>query len=94
MKEKDFGEEMREERGRDRDRDRDKKNGWDEYRLLVVRELERLNEEIVGMRVDLQKLDRDVLSLKIKASIWGAVAGFAVTMIPTIVRLLSPVPGR
>ena len=62
-------------------------NGWSEYKLLIVHELQRLDEDVSGMKEDIQKLDRDVLALKIKASIWGAVAGFAVSMLPTLVRL-------
>jgi hypothetical protein len=60
-------------------------NGWGEYRKLVVHELERLSNEIAGLRGDLQKVDRDVLSLKIKAGIWGGVAG---TILGVVIRLI------
>lgn len=63
-------------------------NGWGQYKLLVVHELKRLNDELTGIRADIQQIDRDLLTLKVKASIWGAVAGFAVSLVPVIVRIL------
>lgn len=63
-------------------------NGWGEYKRLVVHELERLNNKLEEMDDHVQKIDRDVLALKIRASVWGAVAGFAVSLIPALFRLL------
>lgn len=48
---------------------------WGEYRRLVLAELKRLTEEIVGLRTSVQSLTLDVSGLKLKAAIAGGIAG-------------------
>lgn len=69
--------------------------GWGEYKKLVLRELERLEASVadVGRKVDglqavnartLAELSVEIAMLKVKAGVWGAVAG----AIPAIGALL------
>jgi hypothetical protein len=64
----------------------DRTNGWGEWGRHVLRELERLDtctealiRESAGLRADMAKelaaLNIEIASLKVKASIWGAIAG-------------------
>jgi hypothetical protein len=60
-------------------------NGWLEYQKLVLSELERLDQDIKGLRKEIAELHDDTLQLKLKAGIWGAVgAAIPVTMLLAI----------
>lgn len=60
------------------------RNGWDRYQIMVLEKLdghdkllEKINDQIVDVKVE-------IATLKVKAGVWGAVAG----AIPTIAALL------
>lgn len=62
----------------------DPESGWNAYQRMVLTDLDELKagladvrEEVVGVRID-------VATLKVKAGIWGGVAGF----IPALVTAL------
>jgi hypothetical protein len=56
---------------------------WGEYRELVLKELERLNESIRELNEKLDKLNTDDISdmkikiamLEVRSGVWGAIAG-------------------
>ena len=48
---------------------------WSEYEKLVIAELKRLNQSYEGLRENIEKLNLELTKLKIKAGIWGAIAG-------------------
>lgn len=64
-------------------------NGWDRYQVFVLEELKRVNAELGELRTALGKLDRDILTLKVKAATWGGIAGFVLSMIPAIAKWLA-----
>lgn len=41
-------------------------NGWNEYSKLVIAELERLNEGIIGLNSEIQDLKREIAEMKVK----------------------------
>lgn len=41
-------------------------NGWNEYSKLVIAELERLNEGITKLNVEIQDLKREIAEMKVK----------------------------
>jgi len=53
---------------------------WGQWSNLVLAELKRLNESIEKVREDLTTVTLDVATLKVKSSLWGAMAG-AITVI-------------
>ena len=53
----------------------DKENGWNEYEKLVLAELKRLGDGQDKMIVDVGKNRVEIATLKVKAGIWGAIAG-------------------
>jgi hypothetical protein len=64
-------------------------NGWDRYQVFVLEELKRVNHELNELRDAVGKCDRDILTLKVKAATWGGIAGFALSLIPTLVKWLG-----
>ena len=50
-------------------------NGWDEWGKHVLAELERQNSLIEGVRISLNNLTTEVAMLKVKAGMWGFIAG-------------------
>jgi hypothetical protein len=70
-------------------------NGWDEYRKLVMTEIERLAREIRHERNNqkqvqqhlwdqMLRIEKEVAQLKIKAGVWGLAGG----LIPTVTALI------
>jgi hypothetical protein len=41
-------------------------NGWNEYSKLVIAELERLNDGITNLNVEIQSLKREITEMKVK----------------------------
>ncbi len=63
-------------------------NGWNEWAKYVLKELERLNEGQKETNDQMQLLRTDVAMLKVKAGIWGAVAGSIPAIGTLIIALL------
>lgn len=55
-------------------------NTWIEWSQYVLKELERLNACYEKVDSRLNSIERDIVSLKVRSGLWGAVAG----MIPAI----------
>jgi len=55
-------------------------NDWGMWANHVLAELKRLNESIEDIRKDLTGVTMEVVTLKVKSSLWGAAAG-AITVI-------------
>lgn len=76
-------------------------DGWPENRKLILRELERLGEDIRSVvkgiadirEGDLAELKTEIALLKLKSSLWGAVLGGAsgilVTAGAVLIRLVQ-----
>ena len=82
---------------------------WQEYRRLVLNELERLDEAIKNLDKKLDERDKaqdvkvsainlELLTLKIKASVYGAIAGAIFSGIVAVITALiyrwptTPIP--
>ena len=50
-------------------------NGWSEWQNHVLAELQRLNSCIERMEKDVTKIHSEIAVLKVKAGLWGALAG-------------------
>ena len=73
----------------------DSTNGWHEYKQLVLRELERLTQEIrhernnykqgmSGVYERLIEVEREIATLKVRCGIWGLMGG----LIPAMTALM------
>lgn len=60
-------------------------NGWPEYQKMVLRQLEQLDDDIKSLESQVIRLRIDVAQLKVKAGMWGAVAGMVPALITAIV---------
>ena len=47
-------------------------NGWDQYKRLVINELERTNKRLDTMDKRLAKIERNIVVLQTKAATWAA----------------------
>ena len=61
-------------------------NGWNEWSKHVLLELQRLDKNIESMGSKVDKISTDILTLKIKASFWGACAASIVAIIVSLVQ--------
>lgn len=48
-------------------------DGWDQWAVFVLKELERLNVNYEGTRKEVGKIHTEIATLKVKAGLWGAV---------------------
>ena len=62
-------------------------NGWPEYRKMVVGDLERLTAEVRWLRNDIAKMSDAVSALKVKAGVWGALAGLLAAVSAILAKL-------
>jgi hypothetical protein len=58
---------------------------WREYKKLVISEIDRLSDHIVGLEKKIDHLRGDVVMLKVKSGIWGLFAG----LIPVTIAVLA-----
>lgn len=65
-------------------------NGWREWKQRVLFQLELLTNDTEKIRNDLQLALREIDKLKIKAGLWGAVAG----AIPGAIAVLWAIMNR
>jgi len=64
-------------------------NSWREWSKFILKELERLNHQYEALDEKLNKLHVDLVTLKAKASIWGAIAGLIPGAIFFIIQILN-----
>ena len=62
--------------------------GWNEWREHVLEELRRAYAEQQAVRKDLQQMSVQIAQLKVRAGIWGAVAGAIPPLMLLLLRLL------
>tara|TARA_R110002126_G_scaffold14054_15_gene59826 strand:+ start:1327 stop:1539 length:213 start_codon:yes stop_codon:yes gene_type:complete len=57
---------------------------WTEYRLLILAMMERMDKALLAQGLQIAEMQKDLTTLKVKATVLGLVAG----SIPAIVALL------
>ena len=67
----------------------DNNNGWSEWSRFVLKELERLNTCYERLDEKLDKMNNDIISLKLKAGVWGALAGAIPVLVAILIWLLA-----
>lgn len=60
-------------------------NGWAEYKRRVLYQLDELTKSNESIEKKLDDLKTDVIILKTKAVLYGAIAGLAVTIVVQVV---------
>ena len=59
-------------------------NGWNQYQKLVIDKLGEHDEKFTSIESKLMKIQVDLATLKVKAGIWGGIAG----MIPVVIAIV------
>ena len=59
-------------------------NGWDQYQNLVIDKLGEHDEKFTSIESKLMKIQVDLATLKVKAGVWGGLAG----MIPVVIAIV------
>ena len=59
-------------------------NGWDQYQKLVIDKLGEHDEKFTSIESKLMKIQVDLATLKVKACVWGGLAG----MIPVVIAIV------
>ena len=62
-------------------------NGWSEYEKYVVSSLERHDRCLGELKRDTATIKESLAALRVKAGIWGAVAGIVTAAVPVMVGL-------
>ena len=58
-------------------------NGWDLYQKLVIDKLSDYDEKFTSIEDKLIKLQVEIATLKVKAGVWGGIAG----LIPVVIAI-------
>lgn len=70
---------------------------WTEYQRLVLAELERHGRMLTAlddrMREELSGIRVEIATLKVKAGVWGAIAGLIPVLLAILMLILSRVLG-
>ena len=56
-------------------------NGWEQYKMYVIKHLEGVDGKLESIETKLDALKTDVTILKVKAGLYGVLGGFVVTII-------------
>ena len=59
-------------------------NGWNQYQKLVIDKLGEHDDKFTSIESKLMKIQVDLATLKVKAGVWGGLAG----MIPVVIAIV------
>ena len=59
-------------------------NGWSQYQKLVVDKLDDHDSKFTSIEDKLTKIQVDIATLKVKAGVWGGIAG----LIPVLIAIV------
>ncbi len=68
--------------------DNDKPNGWNEWSKFVLNELQRLNVNYENLTSQVQRVQVQIATLKVKSGIWGVIGGSIPIMVGVLIWLL------
>ena len=60
-------------------------DGWNEYSKMVLHELKRLNDGVEKLEEGQRQIEKDIITLQTKATIWGSVAGFIIALLTNVI---------
>lgn len=63
-------------------------NDWRDDRKLVLHQLEQQGNDIERIESKIEVIHDDILTLKVKSSTWGAIAGGTIAAIITIIAAI------
>ena len=57
---------------------------WNEYSKMVLHELKRLNDGVEKLELGQRQIEKDIIKLQAKATIWGSVGGFIIALLTNL----------
>ena len=60
-------------------------NDWNVYSKMVLHELERLNTGVEKLEEGQKQIEKDIIKLQAKASLWGSLGGVIATLITSLI---------
>lgn len=64
-------------------------DGWDQWAIYVLKELERLNAHYEALRKEVGKIHTEVATLKVKAGLWGAIGAAIPVLLMLAIQLMQ-----
>lgn len=64
-------------------------NGWDEWGIYVIKQLEGLTESLEGLQKDVRGIHVEIATLKVKSGLWGAVGALVPVSVALAFMLLK-----
>lgn len=58
---------------------------WNEYSRMVLHELQRLNKGVEDLEKGQKQIEKDLIKLQTKATIWGSIGGFIIALVTNLV---------
>ena len=58
---------------------------WNSYSKMVLHELERLNTGVEKLEEGQKQIEKDIIKLQTKATLWGSFGGFIITLVTNII---------
>jgi len=62
-------------------------DSWETHEKLVLHELQRLSEKVESVDSKCDKINTDLVMLKTKSKMWGAITGFIVTSVVSMIEI-------
>ena len=63
-------------------------DGWDQWAIYVLKELERLNAHYEALRREISAVHTEIATLKAKAGLWGAIGAAVPVLLMLAIQLL------
>jgi len=64
-------------------------DGWHEWSRYILKELARLSDCYEDLRQDVGEIKTEIAALKVKSTVWGALAGLLVAIAAILLGLLK-----
>lgn len=58
---------------------------WGVYSKMVLHELERLNAGLIKLEEGQQQIEKDIIKIQSKATVWGSIGGFLITLVTNLI---------
>lgn len=69
-------------------------NGWNQYQKLVIDKLDEHDGKFSNIESKLTQIQVDLATLRVKASVWGGVAGLVPVVIALILFFTTQAPAK
>ena len=69
-------------------------NGWNQYQKLVMDKLDEHDEKFTNIESKLTQIQVDIATLKVKAGVWGGIAGLVPVVLGIVLFFVTQTDGK